>query len=62
MDKLTMTVAEMAEQLNISKIGAYNLAHSEGFPALFIGRRIVIPVDRFKQWVDEQATASKAGR
>lgn len=59
MEKLTMTVAEMAEQLNISKPKAYDLARSAGFPAIFLGRRIIVPVDKFKEWVNDQATAPK---
>lgn len=62
MEKLTMTVPEMADQLNISNPKAYDLAHSAGFPATFIGRRIVVPVDKFKQWVNEKAMEEKVGR
>jgi len=48
-EKLTMTVAEVAEQLNISKPLAYNLCASRGFPSIKLGeRRIVVPVAEFK--------------
>lgn len=55
MEKLTITVPEMAEQLGISHPKAYELARSSGFPSIFIGRRIVIPKDKFREWVNEQA-------
>ena len=40
---LTLSVPEMAAALGISRAGAYELARTEGFPALKIGTRIVIP-------------------
>lgn len=54
-NKLTMTVAEMAAHLNLSKPSAYAVAKQEGFPALNIGKRIIIPVAEFKEWLSEQA-------
>ena len=49
---LTLSVLEMAAALGISRAGAYELARTEGFPALKIGTRIVIPKDKLKEWVD----------
>ena len=49
---LTLSVPEMAAALGISRAGAYELARTEGFPALKIGTRIVIPKDKLKEWVD----------
>jgi excisionase family DNA binding protein len=54
-NKLTMTVAEMAAHLNLSKPTAYSLVKQEGFPALNIGKRVIIPVTEFKMWLSEQA-------
>ena len=45
---------EMGAALGISRAGAYELARSEGFPALRIGTRIVIPKDKLQEWVDKQ--------
>ena len=50
---LTLTVMEVAEALRISRVGAYDLVRTEGFPALKIGSRIVIPKEKFIQWMDE---------
>ena len=43
---LMLSVPEMAAALGISRAGAYELARTEGFPALKIGTRIVIPKDK----------------
>ena len=51
---LMLLVPEMAAVLGISRAGAYELARSEGFPALRIGTRIVIPKDKLQEWVDKQ--------
>lgn len=51
---LMLSVPEMAAALGISRAGAYELARSEGFPALRIGNRIVIPKDKLQEWVDRQ--------
>lgn len=51
---LMLSVPEMAAALGISRSGAYELARSEGFPALRIGTRIVIPKDKLQEWVDKQ--------
>ena len=51
---LMLSVPEMAAVLGISRAGAYELARSEGFPALRIGTRIVIPKDKLQEWVDKQ--------
>ncbi len=51
---LMLSVLEMAAALGISRAGAYELARSEGFPALRIGNRIVIPKDKLQEWVDKQ--------
>lgn len=51
---LMLSVPEMGAALGISRAGAYELARSEGFPALRIGTRIVIPKDKLQEWVDKQ--------
>ena len=42
---LMLSVTEVAAVLGISRAGAYELAHSDDFPALKIGSRIVVPKD-----------------
>ena len=52
---LMLSVLDMAAVLGISRAGAYELARTEGFPALKISTRIVIPKDKLKEWVDKNA-------
>ncbi len=52
--------AEMAAKLlGISLSSAYELMHEEGFPALRIGNRIVVPKEKFCRWVDRQTGGAR---
>lgn len=51
---LMMNMTDVAAVLGISRAGAYKLAHSEAFPAFQIGRRIVIPREKFIDWLNSQ--------
>lgn len=43
----------VAQVLGISQAGAYDLLHSEDFPVLKIGTRMVVPKEKFRQWVED---------
>ncbi|MDL2225940.1 helix-turn-helix domain-containing protein [Eubacteriales bacterium OttesenSCG-928-M02] len=51
--RLTISVPEMAEQLGISRTKAYELARSQDFPVLRLGKRTLIPIDGLVQWINE---------
>ena len=55
---LMLNVVQVAAVLGISRAGAYELVHREGFPALKIGNRIVVPKDKLQEWIDAN-TAQK---
>ena len=55
---LMLSVPEVATVLSISRAGAYELMRSDGFPTLKIGSRIVVPKEKFIEWVDEKTSAS----
>ena len=55
---LTLKVHEVAAVLRISKSKVYELAQSESFPAIRIGKRVVIPRDKLIQWMNSQAEVS----
>lgn len=51
MEKTTMSVQEMSLKLGISLPKAYDLVHTPGFPAIRVGKRILIPIDAFQEWM-----------
>ena len=52
---LTLNAHEAAAVLRISKSKVYELAHTESFPAVRIGNRVVIPRDKLIEWMNSQA-------
>ena len=50
---LMLSAPEVAEVLGISRAGAYDLVRSAGFPHLKLGNRILVPKDKFIQWIDD---------
>ena len=57
MERLTISIEEMAKQLGISRPTAYTLANSEGFPVLKIGKRKVVPVLGLQEWIKKNSGA-----
>ena len=53
---LMLIVVQVAAVLGISRAGAYELVHSEGFPTLKISSRIVVPKDKLREWIDANTT------
>ena len=41
--------------LKLSRAGVYTLMHREDFPTIRIGKRMLVPEDKFIQWLDEQS-------
>ncbi len=48
-------VPEIAALLKINLVKAYELARRKDFPAIRIGRRIVIPKAACERWLDKQS-------
>lgn len=53
-ETLTMSVGEAAEQLGICGKVVYDLARTEGFPAIRIGRRVRVSRVGLAEWVEAQ--------
>lgn len=58
--RLCLSVSEIAEAMDISLPTAYDLTHRADFPALRLGRKIVIPKAAFEKWLDEIVKDGKA--
>ena len=48
-----LTPQMVTDLLGISRAKGYALMSAEGFPSLRIGSRIVVPKDKFRDWVDK---------
>ena len=51
----------VAKVLGVSPSSGYELMHESGFPVLKIGNRMVVPKEKFIQWV-EQSTSGGVSR
>lgn len=49
----------VAQVLGVSPSTAYELMHEPGFPVLRVGSRMVVPKEKFAQWVDSQSGGAK---
>lgn len=47
----------VAKVLGVSPASSYELMHEDGFPTLRIGCRMVVPKEKFIQWVEEHTKA-----
>lgn len=56
---LFLNANTVAKVLGVSPSTGYELMHEKGFPILKIGNRIVVPKQKFIEWV-EQNTGGKA--
>ncbi len=44
----------VAKVLGVSPSSGYELMHEPGFPVLKVGSRMVVPKEKFVQWVEER--------
>ena len=52
---IVLNADQLAQALGISRANAYQLLHSKGFPTLQIGKRLLVPKDKFLEWLDSKA-------
>lgn len=50
---LCLNVGHISEVMDISEDNAYALMHREDFPTVFINKRMVVPKDAFRRWLEE---------
>lgn len=53
---LFLNAQMVAKLLGISPSSSYELMHEKDFPVLRVGNRLVVPKEKFRQWVEEQIT------
>ena len=58
---LFLNAEQLAQLLGISSSSAYELMSEKGFPSLRIGKRLLIPKDKFIMWADEQSGGDRRG-
>ncbi len=51
-ERLTFTVSEAAQVLGIGDSKMRQLTKSKDFPVIKVGTRILIPIHRFEEWID----------
>lgn len=50
----SLNAQQVADVLGVAKNTAYTLMHSEGFPTIRIGRRMVVPKEQLLRWMTDQ--------
>lgn len=58
-NRLTMTVHEMAQMMQISLPTAYKLANDRNFPSFKIGKRLLISYEGLQEWISCQCRGGK---
>lgn len=61
MERMAISVPEVAKLLGVSKGKAYELAKMEGFPAVQIDKRILVSVKGLERWLETMTTTSSTG-
>lgn len=59
---LMLNAEDVQTVMNISRSGAYQLMHREDFPTIIIGKRMVVPRDKFLEWVEKNTEYGPNGR
>lgn len=49
---LMLNAEDIQAVMNISRAGAYQLMHREDFPTITIGKHMVVPRDKFLEWLE----------
>ena len=56
---LMLSVQDVSAALGISRAGTYELVKSNGFPAMNIGSRIIVPKEDFILWIRKKVSEKK---
>lgn len=53
---LFLNTEMVAKVLGVSPSSGYELMHEPGFPVLKVGSRMVVPKEKFIQWMEQNTT------
>lgn len=59
-DKVALSLTECAAMMGIGRSKMHELARADGFPTVKVGRRVLVPVDALKAWLNEQVANESA--
>lgn len=51
-----LSAEEISTLLGLSLSATYELMHRADFPTIYLGRRMVVPIDKYEQWLAQQLT------
>ena len=54
-ERMTLSVADVARELGLSKPKIYDLLGVPGFPKIRVGRRWIIPREPLERWLEARA-------
>ena len=57
---LFLNAETVAKLLGMSSSTGYELMHEKGFPVLRIGSRMVVPKEKFREWVEANVEGGAA--
>lgn len=52
-DKLTLSVPEAAKLIGVSASKMYEIVRIQGFPAIRVGKRVLVNAKKLEAWLDE---------
>ena len=58
---LFLNAETVAKVLGIAPSSAYELLHEADFPVLKVGNRMVVPKEKFVEWVERHTTGGERG-
>ena len=50
---LFLNASMVSQVLGVSPSSGYELMHTPGFPVLRVGNRMIVPKEKFIQWVEQ---------
>ncbi len=56
---LMLNAEDIQAVMNISRSGVYGLFHQKGFPKIVMNKRMVVPRDKFLEWIEKQVESSQ---